>query len=198
MATVAVTFAFLSDAQSFTSNPGTSCTLAWTGSDGNPVGSLSSSRAVKGNSGADSSWTRSLTWETLGVPVGSTVTGVTSAADDTLMISNALRYIVGGGGGGGGNTLGYTQKLMTARPFDLPDPASHHQPTIPLPQPPERRLQAQPLRRPATGHSLTQPQPMWPQQPSPATPEPATAHSLAWPATAQQPRSHGPPSLAGD
>src|SRR5690242_3005943 len=80
MSTLVVTFAFASDAQSFTSNPGSSVTMAWDGATGNPVGSLSSSRAVKGNSGANNSWTRTLSFETMGVPSGSTITDITSAS----------------------------------------------------------------------------------------------------------------------
>lgn len=77
MATVTVTFTFDTTAQGFAQNPGTSVSMDGTG------GSLVSSRAVKGNTGADSSWTRTLTYITMGVPAGAIVRSITSASMDS-------------------------------------------------------------------------------------------------------------------
>src|SRR5579859_6452634 len=80
MSTLVVTFAFPSDAQSFVSTRGTRVTMAWDGANGNPVGSLSSTRSVKGASSAASKWARTLTYEAMGVPVNSTITCITAGS----------------------------------------------------------------------------------------------------------------------
>lgn len=74
MATLNVSFTFTTDSQGFSANAGSSVTMT------SNTGSLVSSRAVKGNSGADSSWTLATTWVGLGVPAGSTIRSVTAAS----------------------------------------------------------------------------------------------------------------------
>ena len=82
MATLNVTFAFLTTVESFTANPGsTDTTMQWQTADGNPSGCLETVTSTR-KQDDDNTWTRSLTWEAMGVPSGSTITGVTSASMD--------------------------------------------------------------------------------------------------------------------
>ena len=92
MATVTKTFTFTTTSEGFSSNPGTSVTMT------SNTGSLVSSRAVKANSGADSSWTLATTWIGLGVPAGAIVSAVTSAS----MASQCTAFT----SAGSGNTSG--------------------------------------------------------------------------------------------
>lgn len=79
MPTLNVTFAFASDAQSFTATAGTNSTLTYDGATGNPAGALKS--VVSGSNRNDNnSWARTLTYEAMGVPTGATITGITSAS----------------------------------------------------------------------------------------------------------------------
>jgi hypothetical protein len=82
MATVNVSFTWDTTTlyNAWTASPGTSVTLSnGTGGDGGTT-CLSAARAVKGNSGANSTWTLATTWTALGVPSGATVTGVTAGS----------------------------------------------------------------------------------------------------------------------
>jgi hypothetical protein len=83
MATLNVTFAFASDAQGFTANAGAQSTLTWNGTQGNPVGSLQAS-ASGSNVSNSNSWTLATTFEALGVPAGSTITGITGASMQSM------------------------------------------------------------------------------------------------------------------
>lgn len=82
MSTVTKTFAFLSNAESFSPTGGVNSTLIWSSSVGNPAGSLESSVSGRNKTDADY-WEWTGTWEQLGVPVGATVTSVrlTSASN---------------------------------------------------------------------------------------------------------------------
>lgn len=92
--------AFLSDAQGFSGSPAASTTLSWDGTVGNPAGSLKARTAGKNKNGA-STWTWTGTWEDLGVPAGSTVTGVTGAS----MQSRCTEYSTGASSTSGPVTL---------------------------------------------------------------------------------------------
>jgi len=81
--TLAVTFPFTSNAQSFTANPAANATLSWIGTDGNPSGSLQSAVTGKNHSNQNSSWTLTTTFTALGVPSGSTITAITAASLDS-------------------------------------------------------------------------------------------------------------------
>lgn len=81
MATLVVTFNFATTAESFSATEGSGVTLTHITSDGNPSGSLQSALATK-NRTSSSDWARTLTWEDMGVPSGSLITGVTGASCD--------------------------------------------------------------------------------------------------------------------
>ncbi len=83
MATLAVTFTFLADAQSFVATPGSvATTMTWDGTVGNPLGSLKSILAGSARSD-NNSWALTTTYEGLGVPPGSQITGITSGSLDS-------------------------------------------------------------------------------------------------------------------
>ncbi len=121
MSTLNVTFAFLSDAQGFSSSAGAASTLTWDGTTGNPAGSLRSVLAGS-NKNNNNSWTRTLTYETMGVPAGSTITGITSASLD----SRCTAFTSGTGCTSGAATLvdGVTTVTLSAqRSFSATDGA---------------------------------------------------------------------------
>lgn len=92
MATVTKTFAFLSNAESFVATAGPASTLSWDGTTGNPAGSLKARTA--GRNKIDSNyWEWTGTWEQLGVPTGSVVTGIQLSSTST----RCSEYNVGAG-----------------------------------------------------------------------------------------------------
>lgn len=82
MTTLALTFTFIADAQGFTATPGAATTMAYDAATGNPAGCLSQSITGK-NLSNNNKWELITTYEALGVPKGSTVTGITSASCTT-------------------------------------------------------------------------------------------------------------------
>jgi hypothetical protein len=83
MATVQKTFTFATTTESFVGQSVGDATFSHSSSVGNPSGSLYID--MDGNGGLtcpDGYWELETTWEDLGVPAGSTVTGVTSASAD--------------------------------------------------------------------------------------------------------------------
>lgn len=100
MSTLAVTYTWDTAGlyNAWTHTPGTSVTLTnAAGGDGGTT-CLGNDRAVKGNSGANSTHTLTTTWAALGVPTGNTVTGVTGAS----MKSKCITFT----SAGSGNTSG--------------------------------------------------------------------------------------------
>lgn len=84
MATVTKTFTFLADAEGYVATAATGVTLAYNSTVGNPAGSLSASTANKNVVAAPSYWEWSGTWESLGVPVGATVTAARLTSASTI------------------------------------------------------------------------------------------------------------------
>lgn len=119
VSTVTVTFDFALNAQSFTSTPGANTTMAWDNANGNPSGSLSSTITGRNLSNANK-WTRTLTYEALGVPPGATVIGIGSAS----MQSRCTTYTTGATSTAGSVTLldgGTTVTLAVSRNFSATD-----------------------------------------------------------------------------
>ena len=81
-ATISVRFPFTSDSQLFAANPGTGVNSVWQGSGGNPSGCLSSSLSNLLTT-STSTWTRTLTYEDMGVPAGATVTSISGGTLDS-------------------------------------------------------------------------------------------------------------------
>ena len=73
-ATLVVTFDFASDAQSFVATPASNVTLSWVS------GTLQSDLSTKNAASRASRWDRTLTYQDMGVPAGSTITSITSAS----------------------------------------------------------------------------------------------------------------------
>lgn len=82
MGSVTVTFDFATDAQGFAATPGGPNTvLSYDSSVGNPAGSLKSRVAGKNvKEQFINDWRLETTFEALGVPAGSTITGIVSAS----------------------------------------------------------------------------------------------------------------------
>jgi len=81
MPSLTVTFDFASDAQGFAPVPnGPLTVMSYDASDGNPPGSLKSRLAGKNASESSNAWRREMTFEEMGIPAGSTITGVHSAS----------------------------------------------------------------------------------------------------------------------
>jgi len=82
MGSVIVTFDFATDAQGFVATPGgPNTTLSYDSAIGNPAGSLKSRVVGKNiNEQFVNDWRLETTFEGLGVPAGSTITGITSAS----------------------------------------------------------------------------------------------------------------------
>lgn len=119
MATLVVTFDFLNDAQSFTGTAGANSTLAWTGSFGNPAGDLQSQITGKNHTNSNH-WDRTLTFETMGVPPKSVITGITSAS----MQSRCTTFTTGASSTSGTAVLvdgTTTVTLSSARTFSATD-----------------------------------------------------------------------------
>lgn len=73
-ATLVVTFDFASDAQSFVATPAANVTLSWVS------GTLQSDLSARNKANQASRWDRTLTYQDMGVPAGSTITSITSAS----------------------------------------------------------------------------------------------------------------------
>ncbi len=100
MPTLVITFAFLSSAQSFAGTAGAASTLTWDGTLGNPLGALKT--VLVGSNKSDSNtWTLTTTWQGLGVPANTIVTGVTSGSLD----SRCSAFVAGTGCTTGASTL---------------------------------------------------------------------------------------------
>ena len=81
MGTLVVTFAFPSDAQSFTATTGADTVGSWQSGDGTPsAGCLQLRISGRSKTNANNVYSRTLTFEAMGVPAGSTITGITSGS----------------------------------------------------------------------------------------------------------------------
>jgi len=98
MATVVVTFQFVSDAQGFTTTDGTHA--SWDSANGNPLGSLKQTLSGKNATDTSQKWTRTMTYVQMGVPTGATVTSITSASMQNRLFTNTT---------GGNSTIGTAQ-----------------------------------------------------------------------------------------
>jgi hypothetical protein len=82
MATLNVLFTFNADADSFAfSNGGPNVAGGYQAGDGDPAsGCLEVNQTTKNRSSTGNHWSRSLTFESMGVPAGATITGISSAS----------------------------------------------------------------------------------------------------------------------
>lgn len=81
MATQVVTFAFASDAESFTPTTGGQTTGSWQSADGTPSnGCLQFRIDGKNKTNANNTYSRTLTFEDMGVPASSTITAINTAS----------------------------------------------------------------------------------------------------------------------
>ena len=79
MATLVKTFSWTSDADSFTFTPVSNATGAWSSTGGDAdAGCLSTDNSGRNKTDVGA-WTRTLTFEDMGVPTGQTITGITSS-----------------------------------------------------------------------------------------------------------------------
>lgn len=144
MATVVKTFTFDSDAESFSPSD---ASLTWTGGAGSPSAGCLQNVATGRRSGLPQEWTRTLTWEALGVPAGATVTSITASGmyhrcstwvvGDTVS-TQALKLVVGGTEYGlvdCGTYSGTTSWAQaTGGSVDIPDQASDASVTVMIDQ----------------------------------------------------------------
>lgn len=100
MPSLTVTFAFPTDAQSFTATPGANSTLSYDGAVGNPAGALKSRITGKNLSNANK-WARTLTYEAMGVPAGSTILSIKTGS----MQSKCTEFTTGASSTSGAATL---------------------------------------------------------------------------------------------
>ena len=84
-----VVFPFLSNAQSFVGTPGTGTVMAWTGANGNPLGSLST-RTTGRNRNVTNVWTLATGWAQLGIPANTVITAVSVASADSRITEFTL------------------------------------------------------------------------------------------------------------
>jgi hypothetical protein len=94
MSTLNVSYQFNSDTQGFTFTnlgPGT-WTGSWNSSFGNPSGSLQAHKTIPSSEGQ---WVLNTTWNSIGVPSGSTISGVTSASYDNWLHASGLAGFAG-------------------------------------------------------------------------------------------------------
>ncbi len=119
MSTLVVTFAFASDAQSFSGTAGAASVLSYDGAVGNPAGALKSRITGKNKSNANN-WARTLTYEAMGIPANSVITGITAAS----MQSKCTEYATGASSTHGSVTLvdgATTVTLSSTRNFTTTD-----------------------------------------------------------------------------
>ena len=89
MATVTKTFAFVSNAEGYVPVVSTAnIDMSWN-SLGNPSGSLRAFTSSKGVSATENYWEYTGTWESLGVPVGATVTSIRLMSASTRCVSRS-------------------------------------------------------------------------------------------------------------
>jgi hypothetical protein len=79
VATVTKLFAFAASAEGFVATQGANSTLTWDSTTGNPAGALKARITGRSKSNANW-WAYTGTWESLGVPVGATVTAIRVSA----------------------------------------------------------------------------------------------------------------------
>jgi hypothetical protein len=119
MSTLTVTFDFATTVQSFTATAGAASTMSYDSGTGNPAGALKTEITGKNKSNTDK-WARTLTYQDMGVPANSTITGITSASMD----SKCTLYTTGASSIAGNVTLvdgATTVTLAATRTFTATD-----------------------------------------------------------------------------
>ncbi len=124
MATLTVSLSFLSSAQGFTGFSGFASALSWDGTTGNPLGSLKT--ITSGSAASDNThWGIVTTYESLGVPTNSLITGITAGSLD----SRCTAFASGTGCTSGACTLvdgAITATLSAQRSFGATDASFVH------------------------------------------------------------------------
>lgn len=84
--TCIVTFPFASTAQGFVGTPDAGTTMAWSGTQGNPAGSLLTTTTGRRRD-VYNVWSLTTDWATLGVPAGKVITRISAASLQTRVIT---------------------------------------------------------------------------------------------------------------